>query len=58
MAEDESRRIGLDGADPTRVEAVRRELLEAGVPAYKIQSGAFGDPQLRSYERVTVLVSN
>jgi hypothetical protein len=29
----------------------------AGVPAYKMQVGAFGDPKLRRYGRVAVLVS-
>jgi len=30
----------------------------AGVPASKIRTGAFGDPQLRRDGRVAVLVSN
>ena len=33
-------------------------LLNAGVPAYKIEAGAFGDPQFRSDSGVAVLVSN
>jgi hypothetical protein len=33
-------------------------LIDAGVPADKIQTGAFGDPQLRRNSRVAVLVSN
>lgn len=32
-------------------------LLQAGVPSYKIQTGAFGDPQMRRDRRVDVLVS-
>jgi hypothetical protein len=30
--------------------------MQAGVPAYKIQTGAFGDPQLRRNRRVDVLL--
>jgi hypothetical protein len=33
-------------------------LKDAGVPAYKMQTGAFGDPQLRGERRVAVLVSS
>jgi len=58
VSENQTRRIGIDGADARRVEVVRQELLNAGVPAYKMQVGAFGDPQLRRYGRVAVLVSN
>jgi hypothetical protein len=32
--------------------------IDAGVPAYKIHTGAFGDPQLRRNSGVAVLVSN
>ena len=38
-----------------RVKAVRDALINAGVPAYKIKSGAFGDPQTRRDRRVEVL---
>jgi hypothetical protein len=58
MDRDQARRIGLDGADARRVEVIREALITAGVPASKIQSGAFGDPQKRRYGRVAVLVSN
>jgi outer membrane protein OmpA-like peptidoglycan-associated protein len=51
-----------DGTDPKdeslrdrRVEAVRTALIEAGVPAYRIKSGAFGDPLTRRDRRVEVL---
>ena len=37
---------------------VRGALIVAGVPSAKIQTGAFGDPQLRRDGRVGVLVSN
>ena len=63
-----SLQIGLDGsidprgADPKdrdlaerRVEAVRVTLLNAGVPAHKIKTGAFGDPTTRRDRRVEVL---
>jgi outer membrane protein OmpA-like peptidoglycan-associated protein len=53
-----SRQIGLDGSDERRVVVVRDALIGAGVPAAKIQSGAFGDPQARRDSRVGVLVSN
>ena len=33
-------------------------LLQAGVPSYKIQTGAFGNPELQRDRRVEVLVSN
>ena len=38
-----------------RVESVRVSLIEAGVPAYKIKTGAFGDAQARRDRRVEVL---
>lgn len=53
-----SARVAIDGSNERRVNNVRNALLEAGVPAYKIQTGAFGDPQFRSDNRVAVLVSN
>lgn len=69
MAQNPSLELGIDGSinsastDPTnqdlsnrRVSAVRDALVQAGVPAYKIQIGAFGDPQLRRNRRVDVLL--
>ena len=63
-----SLQLGLDGtidprgADPKdqalsdrRVEAVRAALIDAGVPAYKIKVGAFGDSKTRRDRRVEVL---
>ena len=38
-----------------RVQAVRAALIDAGVPAYKIKAGAYGDPQTRRDRRVEVL---
>jgi hypothetical protein len=35
-----------------RVSAVRDALLQAGVPSYKIQTGAFGNPDLPRDRRV------
>jgi len=58
VSQNQTRRIGIDGADAQRVEVVRQALLNAGVPAYKTQVGAFGNPQLRRYGRVAVLVSD
>lgn len=53
-----SARIAIDGHNPRRVGTVRSALIDAGVPAYKIQTGAYGDPQSRRNDRVTVLVTN
>jgi len=50
--------VGIDGNSKRRVNSVREALIAAGVPADKIQTGAFGDPQLRREQRVAVLVSN
>jgi len=58
MDENRSLRIGLDGADENRTNNVRNALIDAGVPAYKIEMGAFGDPQLRQNNRVLVLISS
>jgi outer membrane protein OmpA-like peptidoglycan-associated protein len=58
MDQNPSRQIGLDGSNERRVVVVRDALIVAGVPASKIQTGAFGDPQLRRDGRVGVLVSN
>ena len=68
LKDNPSLQLGLDGSmdprgnDPKnqdlserRVEAVRASLLEAGVPAYKIKVGAFGDAQVRRDRRVEVL---
>ena len=51
-------RVALDGTSNRRVGAVRDALIAAGVPASKIQTGAYGDPQLRTERHVAVLVSN
>jgi outer membrane protein OmpA-like peptidoglycan-associated protein len=58
MNRNPSFRVGIDGANARRVGNVRNALINAGVPAYKIQTGAFGDPQLRRDSRVAVLVSS
>ena len=65
MTNNPSLQIGLDGyRDPNdvnlsdrRVGNVRDALIVAGVPSYKIQVGAFGDPQRRQDGRVDVLLS-
>ena len=51
-----SLRVGLDGSNVRRVDVVRDALIAAGVPSFKIQIGAFGDPQRRDEARVAVLV--
>ncbi len=69
MKENPSLQLGIDGSmdprgsDPRdqnlsdrRVGAVRDALIQAGVPAFKIQTGAFGDTRLARDRRVEVLV--
>ncbi|HEX9180156.1 MAG TPA: hypothetical protein VF859_07165, partial [Burkholderiales bacterium] len=53
-----SYRVAIDGARAGRVSNVHEALIAAGVPAYKIQTGAYGDPQTRRDSRVDVLVRN
>ena len=59
--------VGIDGYAETsgmdafnlsqrRVNTVRDALIQAGVPAERIQAGAFGDQRLKSNGRVEVLV--
>jgi outer membrane protein OmpA-like peptidoglycan-associated protein len=68
LAENPSLQLGIDGSvdanivnrpdrdlDERRVNAVRNALMEAGTPASRIETGAFGDPRLRSEGRVQVL---
>jgi hypothetical protein len=60
-----SLQVAIDGTMDTRnqnlgaarVTSVRSALLQAGVPDYKIQQGAFADPQLSHDGRVKVLIS-
>jgi outer membrane protein OmpA-like peptidoglycan-associated protein len=58
MNNNPSARIALDGSNAQRVNIVRGALLNAGVPASRIQTGAYGNPQYRRNSRVAVLVSN
>ncbi len=58
MSQNDNFRIALDGANANRVGVVRRALLDAGIPAYKIQVGTFGDSLLRRDTRVAVLIGN
>jgi outer membrane protein OmpA-like peptidoglycan-associated protein len=64
-----SLKVGLDGSmdprgsDPRnqdlsdrRVTAIRDALIDAGVPATRIQMGAFGDSRLTRDRRVAVLI--
>ena len=65
LSQNPSQQVGIDGSmDPNntdlsnrRVSAVRNALLQAGVPSYKIQTGAFSNPQPQR-DRVEVLVSS
>ena len=66
MQQNPSLQVGIDGSADSRsnvsnlsqrrVYAVRDALIQAGVPAGKIQSGAFGDQRLSRDGRVEVLV--
>ena len=53
-----SHKVALDGTSARRVTAVREALISAGVPSEKIETGAYGDPNLRTDRHVAVLVSN
>jgi outer membrane protein OmpA-like peptidoglycan-associated protein len=57
MNQNPSARIAIDGSSQRRVNNVRNALVNAGVPAAKIQTGQFGDAQQRRDGRVAVLVS-
>jgi len=70
LKQNPSLKVGVDGSmdprgtDPRnqglsdrRVTAVRNALIQAGVPAQRIQTGAFGDEGLRRDRRVEVLIS-
>ena len=49
--------VAIDGTSD-RAASVRSALVEAGVPASKIQYGTFGDPRLQRDRQVQVLVSS
>jgi hypothetical protein len=49
--------VAIDGTSD-RAASVRNALLQAGVPAYKIQYGTFGDPKMQRDRQVQVLVSS
>jgi outer membrane protein OmpA-like peptidoglycan-associated protein len=66
VTQNPTQHVGIDGSiDPKnpdlgsrRVNSVRDALIQAGVPASKIQIGSFGNPQLQRDRRVEVLVSS
>ena len=59
-------RVAIDGSisprhselSNFRIATVRNALLQAGVPAHRIETGDFGNPRLRRGERVEVLLSD
>jgi len=53
-----SYRIAIDGANDRRVDNVRHALIGAGVPAEKIQVGAYGSAEARGDAEVAVLMAN
>jgi hypothetical protein len=46
------------GLSERRVNAVRNALIQEGVPAHRIQTGAFGDQRPKRDRRVEVLISS
>ncbi|MBP7063143.1 MAG: OmpA family protein [Ferrovibrio sp.] len=69
LTENPTARLAIDGSSnmksaewrslvlrERRVEVVRDALIQAGIPAFKIQVGAFGDPDLRRENQVEVLL--
>ena len=68
MKENSSLKIGLDGSIPSgsnsnkldlaglRTISVRDAMIKAGVPASRIETGAFGDAKLARERRVEVLI--
>lgn len=55
MKQNPSLRAAVDGLNALRASSVRDALLNAGVPADRILTGAYGNPQLRRENRVMVL---
>jgi hypothetical protein len=58
LSQNPSARVAIDGPSQRYVHSVVDALKDAGVPTNKMQTGNFGDPQLRGDRRVAVLVSN
>jgi hypothetical protein len=52
-----SAQVGIDGPNSRYVHSIVDALEDAGVPSQKIQTGAFGNPQLSRNNRVAVLMS-
>jgi len=62
LSKNPGQQVGIDGAGSSdlnnqRVSNVRSALLKEGVPAWKIQTGNFGNPQMYNNARVEALVS-
>jgi hypothetical protein len=57
IAQNPSLQLDIDGPSNSRAGSVRDALVQAGIPAYKIQMGAVGDPQLRRNDRVEVQIN-
>lgn len=67
MKRNPSLQVGIDGSaqgtqdqglSERRTNAVRNALIAEGVPAHRIQTGAFGDQRLKRDRRVEVLISS
>jgi len=65
LRQNPGQQVAIDGSmDPNnrdlsnrRVNTVRNALMQAGVPSNRIQTGAFGDPNMQRDSRVGILVS-
>lgn len=53
-----SSRVAINGEEARSVTAVSEALLRTGVPASRMQTGGYSDPQRRDERRVDVTVSN
>ena len=53
-----SNKIAIDGPNKRYVHSVYDALIDAGVPASRIETGTYGNAQTRQDHQVVVLVSN
>jgi outer membrane protein OmpA-like peptidoglycan-associated protein len=55
LSGNDQRRQALQDLSDRRAKAIRNSLIKAGIPAERIQIGAFSDPKLRGERRVQLL---
>jgi hypothetical protein len=58
MNQNPNSRLTINGPSKRYIHSVVEVLTDAGVPAARIQTGAFTDPNLNNGHRVDVMVSN